>query len=160
MYTRIVVPLDGSELAERDLPHAENLARLTGSPLDLLRVVDFTRLECYGPYGLALEYAALDQIRATEQTAGEEYLATVRRDLTDRGLTATSEIRSGLVRQEIAAATQPGDIVVMASHGRSGIPRWFLGSVAEEVVRHSAVPVMLVRALSTGGETGAAMKRG
>ena len=55
MYRRIVVPLDGSKLAEKSLSQAEELARLTGAPIHLIWVVDYTRLERYGPYALALE---------------------------------------------------------------------------------------------------------
>lgn len=146
MYGRIVVPLDGSELAEAALAHAAHLARLTGGELHLLRIVDVTRLERYGPYGLALEYASQEQVMTTEAAAAQEYLTGVSERLRQQGLRVTDEIRSGVVSRELITATGPGDLIVMASHGRAGVKRWFLGSVAEDVVRHASVPVMLIRA--------------
>jgi nucleotide-binding universal stress UspA family protein len=152
MYERIVVPLDGSDLAERALPHAGELARLTGSPIHLVRVVDVSHLVRYGAYGLAVDRAAYEQAFDPEESASRAYLARIERDLVDRGLTVTQEIRRGPVRHELTATTRPGDLVVMASHGRGGIPRWFLGSVAEEVVRHATGPVLLIRAATAAQE--------
>jgi nucleotide-binding universal stress UspA family protein len=145
MYQRIVVPLDGSDLAERALPHAREMARLTGSPVHLVRVIDTLPLGGHGAYGLAVEQAAYQQGLAAEESAGRAYLATIPRDLADCGLTVTQEIRRGSVRHELTAATHPGDLVVMASHGRGEVPRWFIGSVAEDVVRCANVPVLLIR---------------
>ena len=146
MYERIVVPLDGSELAERALPQAEQLARVTDAPLHLVRVVDFTKLEPYGAYGLAIEYAGMAQVLGQEQAEARAYLERVAQDLTDRGLRVSTEVRRGTAARELTGATRPGDLLVMATHGRGGMARWFLGSVAEEVARHATVPVLLVRA--------------
>ena len=66
MYTRILVPLDGSPLAEIALADATMLARAIDVPLFLLRIVDYTRLESYGPYGLAMEYASIEPVLSTE----------------------------------------------------------------------------------------------
>ncbi len=146
MFQRIVVPLDGSKLAEAALPAAEELARLMRAPVLLLRVVDFTRLEQYGPYGLALEYASVEPVLAAERAEAVRYLEDVQRQLSTKGLSVTFAVRSGPVARELVAATQSGDVVVMASHGRGGLSRWLLGSVAEDVVRHAPVPVMIIRA--------------
>lgn len=146
MFQRIVVPLDGSKLAEAALPAAEELARLMRAPVLLLRVVDFTRLEQYGPYGLALEYASVEPVLAAERAQAVRYLEDVQRQLSTKGLSVTFAVRSGPVARELVAATQPGDVVIMASHGRGGLSRWLLGSVAEDVVRHAPVPVMIIRA--------------
>jgi nucleotide-binding universal stress UspA family protein len=126
MYERIVVPLDGSELAERALTHAEEMARLTGGPIHLVRVIDTLHLDRFGVYGLAVESAAYGQSLDAEERAAREYLATIEHDLGDRGFAVTREIRRGSVWHEIAATIEPADLVVMASHGRGGIPRWFL----------------------------------
>jgi nucleotide-binding universal stress UspA family protein len=155
MYRRIVVPLDGSKLAETALPQAIDLARLTGAPVHLLRVVDFTRLERYGPYALALEYSAMEPVLADEHLEAKGYLEEIQARLDGAGLVADSEIRQGRVAREVVAAVKPGDIVVMASHGRGGLSRWLLGSVAEDVLRHASVPVLLVRAeLETAAANG------
>jgi nucleotide-binding universal stress UspA family protein len=151
VYRRIVVPLDGSELAERALPDALQLAELAQAPLHLVRVVDLTRLEQYGAYGLALEYAGLEQVLSDEEKAAKTYLDAQVSRLGAEGGRVTSELRRGFAPREIVAVTHPDDLVVMASHGRSGVSRWLLGSVAEEVVRHAEAPVMVVHV--SGKET-------
>ncbi len=145
MYDRIVVPLDGSELAERALPQAEGLSRLTSAPLHLVRVVDLTRLERYGPYAPIVPAGAFDRVLAEEREAAREELEATARNLAARDLAVTVEVRHGTVTHELVRLSRPGDVMVMASHGRGGLVRWFLGSVAEEVVRRSPVPVLLVR---------------
>jgi len=144
MFRRVVVPLDGSELAERALPQAEDLARLASAPLHLVRVVDVTSL-LRGAYGLAVEYAAVDPLLRDERAAAQDYLDRMAREVAARGFAVTTELREGLASRELIDIGQPDDLVVMASHGRGGVARWFLGSVAEEVVRRSRAPVLLVR---------------
>jgi len=148
VYSRIVVPLDGSVLAEHALSHAKELAKSLDVPIHLLRVVDVTRLERYGAYGLALEYAGLAEVAQEEERAAREYMQTVSEGATEAGLNITIEILRGLVVPSLTQAANADDLIVMASHGRTGLSRWFLGSVAEEVVRRSASPVLIVR--STG----------
>jgi nucleotide-binding universal stress UspA family protein len=63
-----------------------------------------------------------------------------------RGIEVTAEVRDGSPAAEILAFTVPGDLVVMTTHGRGGIRRWLLGSVAEKIVRTASVPVLLIRA--------------
>jgi nucleotide-binding universal stress UspA family protein len=150
MDARIVVPLDGSELAEVALPRAEELARALQVPLHLVRVTDFTRLDQYGPYGLAIEYAGMQEVLETEHRTAREYLQQVEERLTANGLRVTAERRQGSAARELVAAAQPDDLIVMATHGRSGVTRWFLGSVAEDVIRRAAAPVLIVRANPSG----------
>jgi nucleotide-binding universal stress UspA family protein len=156
MYQRIVVPLDGSELAEEALPRAIELARLVGAPLHLLRVVDYLRLERYGPYALALEYSAVEPVLDTETTEATEYVDAVQRHLTREGVAVETEVRQGRVAREIVAAAKPGAVIVMASHGRGGFSRWLLGSIAEDVLRHATVPILLVRSGTSPGDAEAA----
>jgi nucleotide-binding universal stress UspA family protein len=99
----------------------------------------------YGTY-VALEAAAYTEAIESAEAVIARYLVEVQRHLTNRGLTVTVEYRRGDPAHEIVAITRPGDLVVMATHGRSGLGRVFLGSVAEAVVRHARVPVLLVRA--------------
>lgn len=144
LFTRIVVPLDGSELAEKALPYAEELARLASIPLHLVRVVDVARIEQYT--AIAVEYAALDLLLVEERDGAAAYLADMKRRIEERGVAVTAEPREGSAAREIIAATRPGDVLAMATHGRGGLARWFLGSIAEDVARRSPVPVLLVRA--------------
>ncbi|MGI8476547.1 MAG: universal stress protein, partial [Thermomicrobiales bacterium] len=113
MYQRIVVPLDGSRFAERALPDAERLARLTGATIHLVRFVDLTR---YGQLGASLEYADADQARADEHSAAAAYLQSIAGRIVVSGLVAETEVRFGQPCRELVAATQSGDLLVMASH--------------------------------------------
>ena len=148
MYTRIVVPLDGSDLAAAALPTAEELARLAGVPIHLVRVLDtayFAKMSGYPVYGTFIEVNALMESLRNDEAVAAAHLRAVKREIEGRGLTATTALEQGTPAEEIVAATRPGDLVVMSTHGRGGLGRWFLGSVAEEVVRRATVPVMLVR---------------
>ena len=146
MYEHIVVPLDGSKLAEEALPDAERLARLTSAPVHLVRVIDLSDLMWHGQSGWVMEDTAAEHALAAESTAASSYLETIAERLVGAGLVAETEVRRGQPSREVIAAARPGDLIVMAPHGRSGVTRWFLGSVAEEVVRRAEVPVLLVRA--------------
>jgi nucleotide-binding universal stress UspA family protein len=160
-YERIVVPLDGSTLAEEALAHAETMARATGAPLHLVRVVDTPPLTRVGTVGLGVEQAALaaalERIEA-EEAAAMEYLAAIREQLVARGLVTTTAVVIGEVVPELLGAIQPRDLLVMTTHGRTGLARWFFGSVAEAIIRRSPVPVLLVRSVAV--PAGASEARG
>ncbi len=145
MYERIVVALDGSDSAEEALRHGEELARLTGAPLHLIRVADVTIFH-FAVNEAAAAYATLSDDLEREEREAKEYLEGVRARLAERGVTATTAVRRGLAGHVLVEATQPGDLLVLASHGRTGLRRWLLGEVAEEITRHATVPVLLVRA--------------
>ena len=145
MFDRIVVALDGSELAERALASGEELARRLGAPLHLVRVADTTLLR-FGANEAALEYAALGGELAEEEAEARRYLEPLRERLAAQGLTVTTEVRRGLAGRELVAAAGPGDLLVMTTHGRTGPARLLLGSVAEEVTRRATAPVLLIRA--------------
>jgi len=145
VYERIVVAVDGSELAERALAHAETLARALGAPLHLVRVADVARLHL-GANEAALAYAAIGGELEREEAAAGAYLEQTRTQVAARGHTATTELRRGTAGPELVASTGPRDLLVMASHGRHGALRWLLGSVAEDVARRAKGPVLLVRA--------------
>ena len=146
MYRRIIVPLDGSELAEQALPQAEALAQMTGVPLHLVRVIDPGGLGPLGNVVLHTDALALQLLLEEEHTAARDYLERIEQDVRDRQHTVTVEFRQGPAADELLAITQPGDLIVMATHGRGGLIRWFLGSVAEAIIRRASVPVLLIRA--------------
>jgi nucleotide-binding universal stress UspA family protein len=146
MYQRIVVPLDGSDLAEQALATAEGLATSTGASIHLVRVVDFPSSSFAYVYGGMIESQAIATQLEDERELAGSYLQAVAQAIEERGITVTSEVRHGVAIQELVAAMKPGDLFVIASHGRSGVARWFLGSVAEEIMRRATVPVLLVRA--------------
>jgi nucleotide-binding universal stress UspA family protein len=146
MYRRIVVPLDGSELAEWALPHGEELARIIGVPLHLIRVVDVVSTAGFPMDDFAYSDNLLINARQSEEIAAADYLAELQERYMEQPLLVTIERRIGRITQELLSAARDGDLYVMASHGRGGVSRLFLGSVAEELTRHSRVPVMVIRA--------------
>jgi nucleotide-binding universal stress UspA family protein len=148
MYKRIVVPLDGSDLARHALTDAAEIARLSHAPIHLVRVIDLTQLDRYGLYGFGGGGAAFQSLVDEEVEAAAADLEKIATDLRNQGLMVTTEVRRGGVVFELQQVAQPGDLYVIASHGRGGISRWFLGSVAEELVRRSVVPILIVRVLT------------
>ena len=147
MYKKILVPLDGSELAEKVLPHVTALAKGSGTEVTLASVVQLTM----GAAGAKLE--AMPEAAAERKAALKAealiYLEKVQRDLKDRGVTAhCAALQGDVASQLIAFAEQKGfDLIAMATHGRSGIDRFVMGSIAEKVVRGTVKPVLLVRSL-------------
>lgn len=138
MFARILVPLDGSSLAEGILPEVAELARLHGAEVMLLRVA----LAHTCPGGEASEA----QVHAVEEAEG--HLAEVERRLVALGITVSRGVRCGDATEEILdhARARHADLIAMSTHGRRGIVRLMLGSVAEAVLRASPVPVLLLRA--------------
>jgi nucleotide-binding universal stress UspA family protein len=144
VYTRILVPLDGSRLAERALPPAEELARLMKAPLYLVRVVDPAELEASGSEA-TLGRGVSSPLLSDEGAAAQAYLERIVAREMAWGLSASSEVRYGVAAREIVAMTRPGDLLAIGTHDRGGMARWFLGSVAEAVARRSSVPILLAR---------------
>jgi nucleotide-binding universal stress UspA family protein len=145
-YKHILVPLDGSQMAEVALPHALELARLCNAEVTLLVVIP--------PILEIIETDAEpiyvdEQVRAREASA-LRYLNSIRERLAAQAVRVRTAVEIGGVAGEILdfAATQSTDIIVMATHGRSGLKRWLLGSVAEKIVHASRHPVLLVRAFA------------
>ena len=138
MYKHILVPLDGSPLAERVLPHIEGLAKETGAKISLLRVVIARTMPGVDP--------TEDQVEVVRQA--EEYLEQVAKRLRSAGLEVDAHVRYGHDAEEILAhADGPSiDLVAMCSHGMSGIGRWNLGGVSKRIVSHSTKPVLTIRA--------------
>ena len=147
MYTRIIVPLDGSKLAESALPEAKQLAKLTGAELVLIRVVDYSARDKFGDFGLLYEYEAMAQALSEERELAHAYLADMVRATEAEGYPVSATLVDGIAAKAIVGLTEPGDVIVMATHGRTGVKRWFIGSIAEDVLRHATVPVLLVRAM-------------
>jgi nucleotide-binding universal stress UspA family protein len=146
MYKRIVVPLDGSELAEQALKEATQLSTSLDVPLHLVRVVDTYRTQSLPATGMALDYSMLSELAEEEIEDAKTYLEAQVRTLGGQGLKVTGDVLHGPIARQIVAAADKDDVIVMSSHGRTGIKRWFLGSVAEEVMRHAECPVLLHRA--------------
>lgn len=143
MFDRIVVPLDGSAIAEQALGHAVNLASATGKPLHLVRVVDISGFDPYGTRTVG-EAEGVPELAAAEADA-ERYLRSVGQRVAGRGIDPSIEVRRGWIVDELRATVVPGDLVVMASQGHGFIERRIFGSVTEAMLKHSPVPVVFVR---------------
>jgi nucleotide-binding universal stress UspA family protein len=146
MYKRIVVPLDGSELAEEALAQARQLAQNMNIPIHIVRVVDTYRAQAVPAAGMALDYSMLAELAEEEMEDAKSYIKQEIARLSGDGLTVTGDVLHGPIAQQIVDAANDEDVIVMSSHGRTGIKRWFLGSVAEEVMRRANCPVLLHRA--------------
>ncbi len=149
MYKMILVPLDGSELAELVLPHVEMLAKTGVEPAEvvLLRVCELARM-VMGGYGEAVGQMAIltEQAAAACKGEAEEYLAAMEKRLKEAGLKVRTVLLEGDSANEILeyATNNPVDLIAMGTHGRSGISRWAYGSVASKVLRGIATPLLLV----------------
>jgi nucleotide-binding universal stress UspA family protein len=142
VYKEILVPLDGSELAEVALPYAGELAVKLGTGIKLLRVVT---LPVYSePMGGV--YTVEQEVALT--SSAQDYLEKVSCSLKAKGITAQPDVRSGTAADEIIeyAAKDEISLIVLATHGHSGVTRWALGSVADKVMRGTEKPAVLVRA--------------
>ena len=143
---RIMVPLDGSPLAEMVLPHAAELARKMGLEIVLTRVFGVPTpvfAEDYGPY--------VEELWEQVEKEAQEYLDEKARQLQAQGLTNVSALSvAGFAAEKIIEmARQRSDtLIAMSTHGRSGVNRWVMGSVTDRVVRHSGDPVLIIRAPS------------
>ncbi len=132
---RILVPLDGSPLAEAALPGILALAKRHGAELVLLRVA----------HAPALPGPSLVDAQVSVVQEAEAYLAEVLRRLAAEGVPASSAVRYGGTPEEILddIRVRRPDLVAMSTHGRTGLTHLLLGSVAEQVLRASPVPVLL-----------------
>lgn len=137
MFQRILVPLDGSALAEQALPVAARLARAVAGEVVLAHMVFTPRAYQYYDVAEAEVKEARDYLEAlssSEELAGDGTRVAV--------TVSIAHPASGLLS---LIESQQIDLVVMSSHGYTGFKRWALGSVAEKVARHSPVPVLLLR---------------
>jgi nucleotide-binding universal stress UspA family protein len=139
-YQRIVLPLDGSETAELAVPFGVGLADQLGLPVMLVRVVDDADLPDLPRRGTP--DPLVGEIMAAAVRANE-YLILVSTRLGERGLTVTTEVRRGRTGQQLLAAMQAGDLVVIAASGH-GARHTCLGSVAYTILGRARVPVLVV----------------
>lgn len=146
---RVVVPLDGSPLAEEALPHAMELARRWQVPLHLVRVINLATVLAPLSFFAAPGVSPRLYEETFEQVRGEatEYLTGAAARCTGAGVAnVTWVVLDGSPFDTISEVTEPSDVLVLTSHGRGGVRRWLLGSVAEKLVREAPAPVLLVPA--------------
>lgn len=137
-HQRIVLPYDGSELATEAFPLAVALSKQLDLPIHLIEAV-------YEPATAAPDSIMSEVVHAAEDAATED-LTRAKTQLQEMGVKPTWEVVIGSPFHAISLATRPGDILIVTSHGRTGVHRWLLGSVAEKLVQQATVPVILVPA--------------
>ena len=148
MYKKIMVPLDGSKLAETVLAHVETVVRGCDSPeVMLVQVVEPLTI----PYGREIaQFTSLEQVKAFEthqKSEAEIYLKTILDRLSKSGVNARASVITGKAAEALIdfVAVNGIDLVIMATHGRSGVGKWVWGSVADRLLRSLTVPVLMVR---------------
>ena len=141
MYKKILVPLDGSPLAEAVLPHAELLAKTQHAEIILLRVPNAPAPEVF-----VRDPAMASMIRKDAENEAIEYVNNQAVALKKENIKVSVMIQNGPVPDTIleVAEQMQADLIAMSTHGRTGIRRWLLGSVADKIVHHAHIPVMLV----------------
>jgi nucleotide-binding universal stress UspA family protein len=135
MYDRILVPLDGSDLAQAIIPRVRAMAAAHGSKVTLLTVLPGA--------------GVLAETAAKQRKEAEEHLMEAEQELLDAGVQAQHTIRHGAdPAAEIVDYAEVNDIdlIAMSTHGRSGIGRWVFGSVASKVLEGTGKPILLIRA--------------
>jgi len=142
-FKKIIVPLDGSRFAEGALPYAQMLAERGGGQIELVRIAVHP-----SSYVYVSDPATLATLYDSDRAHCEEYLHKVAARLGEAMSAPVSVVvLEGPVADAILdhAEATGADLIVMSTHGRSGMERWLLGSVAEKVVRSARIPVMLIR---------------
>jgi nucleotide-binding universal stress UspA family protein len=147
MYKTLMVPLDGSELAECVLPHVESLAQ-GGQVKKVILSQVIAPLFPHTGYS-EIGGKQLKEIENAHREAAKEYLQKIAAQLM---IPPTMHLETKVLYGDVAgtladfAEMSEVDLIVIATHGRSGVGRWLLGSVAERILHASSVPVLMVRA--------------
>lgn len=146
MYRKILVPLDGSEISEAVLPHVATLAQCTGAQVILLRVIAQPVYETvFGDTVVTHNAPPVEE--SGNRAHAEGYLQRVAFDHFEDTTNVIFEVSGGPIAETILdfATGVEADLIAMSTHGRNGLARMVIGSVADEIVRRSHLPVLLVR---------------
>ncbi|PZC46868.1 MAG: Nucleotide-binding universal stress protein, UspA family [Chloroflexi bacterium] len=138
MFSRILVPLDGSELAEQVLPYVASLAKALQADVSLITAMIPVR---------PLPESFMEQASVNLHQLTTEYLAARADTLRERGLIVDWSVEDGYPSEVIATAAlkQPNTLIAISTHGRSGLTRWTLGSVTDRVVHSTKAPLLIIR---------------
>jgi nucleotide-binding universal stress UspA family protein len=148
MYQKILVPLDGSQLAECVLAHLDALGKGC-----LVKGITFVRVvEPFESPSVVAEYPIKPEevirINAENKAVAEKYITKMVNGFKYEGVKIQGEVLNGKAAETLAeyASKNGADLIVIATHGRSGVSRWVWGSVADRILRSACVPVLMVRA--------------
>ncbi len=161
LITKILIPFDGSELSKRAMSVGEELAAKLNIPIILFEMAQMSYPSGISSYMYGNEYVKIDELdeqaieynyakaNESEQSRVLSELISIEKELRTKGLSVDHRITSGIdAAKEINEISKENgiDLVLMSTHGRSGLGHWVLGSVAEKVLRYSEVPLLLVNA--------------
>ena len=152
MYQKILIPLDGSELAECVFPHVEAFIKeCRVNNIVFACVVEPTLPSFHGEFPVSME--DLEERDAARRSSAKKYLEEVANRLKPEGAEMGVEVLVGRVAESLSEYAEKNDVdlIIIATHGRSGVTRWVRGSVADKILRSASVPVMMVRAPGTKG---------
>lgn len=152
MYTRILVPLDGSKLAEQVLPYVATFAAALGSTVELIRCIEPVSPDMADPaHGILLSQAAESSL-----TRAKDYLETISLSLRRAGLLISHAAYEGDPASKIleAAERDPTTLIAMSTHGRSGLTRWVLGSVTSKMLQVTENPMLVIHPQEGAAATG------
>ena len=152
MYQKIMVPLDGSKLAECVLPHVETF--IEGCHVKhfvFVRVVEPATTFYSGDYPISPE--VIKERETAAEKIARDYLDQLVSRLDYEGTELESQVLIGNVADSLADFSEINefDLILIATHGRSGVSRWVRGSIADKVLRSSSIPVLMVRAPGSEG---------
>jgi nucleotide-binding universal stress UspA family protein len=146
-YNKVIVTLDGSELAECVLPHVEIVShscRVGG--FELVRVVN--PIEPHVRSGVPISLDEEKDLNQENVKSAEAYLNYVKDKLEEKGITASIKVLSGPTAKTLVdyINEKGADLVIISTHGRSGPSRWLWGSIADRLLHGTCTPVLMVRA--------------
>ena len=147
LINRLMIPLDGSELSKLALPIGEELAAKLNVGVTLFQMANIIRL--YSDVSGTSAYIDYTKVNEDEKNRAISEMTVLEKDLKEDGLNVTNIVTSGTdaANEIIELCKKIGiDLVVMSTHGRSGLGRWVFGNVAEKVLRHGETPLLLVHA--------------
>lgn len=146
MYENILIPTDGSSTATQAAEQAFELADLCGATVHVLHVVELPHQASVDTLS-EVDMPLSDETVSAREEAGEQLTSAIAENASGRGRDTVTEVTRGFAPETILdyVAENGIDLIVMGTHGRSGLDRWLLGSVTERVIQQSDIPVHVVR---------------
>ena len=146
-YQKIIVPMDGSQLAECVLPHVEAIALACQvGAVELVRVVPLVELHIKG--GMPVSDSQEKELNEEAVEEAKTYLNKVKKILAKKGIPVTTKVLTGPTAKVLADYIDKSgaDLVIISTHGRSGPSRWVWGSIADRLLHSTCTPILMIRA--------------
>ncbi len=145
MFSKILVPLDGSDLAECVFPYVRELASRKKASVELAMVVEPYELPLHG--GVVFDDKNLKELEKYSRSRARDYMLRKKKYFASKGIEVKTVVLLGKIADSLIdhVNSRSFDLIVMATHGRSGVSRWLMGSVADKLIHFSDIPVLLIR---------------